>query len=500
MTSNTPDTMALPANTDSNKPEPKSNLPNLDNLLPPESRISLLREILSDKIVGCIIGSALGDAIGLYTEFLSGEKARESYPSGKFTLTGDGGPTPFLLDLHRAPKDAGHWTDDTDHALLLVLGWLNGHGGDTSTEQGGGKESGVPPFPTQQDLASRLRIWVQQGLKPLDTMPMGLGRLVGSVVASKEFLAEPEKVARERWFKTGKKVAPNGSLMRTHPLGVIGLWEEEENVFEKAAELSRVTHVDLRCVLGCVLGTGLVRGLLRGEVKSERDIDGLLGRGLEWVKRVCIKGLEEPDIDGDLDVEELNQYIYVPDGTTEDLLQTLKLDEPRSIGYVYKTLGSGVMLLRLAMRRVAEKQGSFLARSKIFEELITDLIMRGGDADTNACFAGALLGAYLGYGALPDHWKHGLLHGGWLVNKAEAICQVLGVKDGSYTGKEDKDTWLDAGKGMIEQQEMEVKWMLLQQKTGKRMDAALAKAEADAKARSKASWTSKLPWQGKDKK
>ncbi|KAM7191972.1 ADP-ribosylglycohydrolase [Naviculisporaceae sp. PSN 640] len=480
--------MTLPPNIQSDKLKPKSNFLNLDNLLAVASRNSLLCEILSDKTVGCIIGSALGDAIGLYTEFLSSEKAREHYPSGKFTLTGDNGPTPFFLDLHRAPKDPGHWTDDTDHALLLVLGWLNGHG----------KETGVPPFPTQQDLASRLRVWVQQGLKPLDTMPMGLGRLVGSVVGNKDFLEEPEKVARERWVNTGKTIAPNGSLMRTHPLGIIGLWEEEEVVFEKAAELSRVTHVDLRCVLGCVLGTGLVKGLLKGEVTTESDVDGVLERGLEWVKRACIEGLKEADIDGDLDMEELNGYIYATE-TTGNLLEGLKLDEPTSIGYVYKTLGSGVMLLRMAMRKMAEKGGSLLTRSTMFEELITDLIMRGGDADTNACFAGALLGAYLGYGALPDHWKHGLLHGEWLMSKAEAMCQVLGVKDGSYVGKEDKDTWLDAGKGMIEQQEMEVKWMLLQQKAGQRMGVAVAKAEADAKARSKSSWTSKLPWQGKDR-
>ncbi|KAK4206956.1 ADP-ribosylglycohydrolase [Rhypophila decipiens] len=483
--------MTLQVSTKKNSSEPEPKLARLDTLLYSTATNHLLREILCDRVIGCMIGSALGDTIGLYTEFLSGQKALETYPSGKFTLTGGpngDGPTPFLLDLHRASKQEGHWTDDTDHALLLVLGWLNQHGaGD-----------GDLPFPTQQDLANRLRVWVQQGLKPLDTMPMGLGRLVGSVVASKGFLEDPEQVAREYWVKTGKKIAPNGSLMRTHPLGVMGLWEDEEVVFCKAAELSRVTHVDLRCVLGCVLGTGLVRGLLRGEVRSERDLDAILGRGVKWVKRECLKGDVEDDIDGEFDWEELNRYIYFGgDDGVADLLGGLQLDEPTSIGYVYKTLGSGVMLLRMAMRKLAGKKGS-LARSNLFEELITDLIMRGGDADTNACFAGALLGAYLGYQALPDHWKHGLVHGEWLTGKAEAMCQVLGLKEGDYVGKEDKDTWPDAGKEMISQQEMEVKWMLLQQKTGKRMGIAISKAEAAAKTRSKSGWTSRLPWQAKD--
>ena len=471
----------------------ESRLPNID--LPHTATNHLLRETIHDRIVGCIVGSALGDTIGLYTEFLSRERSREAYPSASFTLTGSQGPTPFLPDLHRAPKDPGHWTDDTDHALLLVLGYL--HGASTDDDATGTRG---PAFPTPIDLASRLLIWVQQGLKPLDTMPLGLGRLVSSVVSTKGFPDDPASVAREYWIKTGRTVAPNGSLMRTHPVGVMGVWKGEEETFEVAAGLSRTTHVDLRCVVACVIGSGLVRGLVRGEVVDEGGIDGVVERGVEWVR-----GLEKGEGDPELDVEELGRYVGAGvgsgDGTGsgDDVLEALKLDDPAAIGYVYKTLGSGVMLLRLAMRRVADSKGSLLAKDKLFEELITDLIMRGGDADTNACFAGAVLGAYLGYGKLPDHWKHGLLHGEWLMGKADAICQVLGVKGGRYVGEEDKDTWLDAGKGMIDQQEMEVKWMLLQQKAGQKIVEAKAKAEAAAKARSRSGWTGKLPWQGKDK-
>lgn len=36
---------------------------------------------LHDSIVGCLVGSALGDAVGLYTEFLSGGMSAAAYPS-----------------------------------------------------------------------------------------------------------------------------------------------------------------------------------------------------------------------------------------------------------------------------------------------------------------------------------------------------------------------------------------------------------------------------------
>ncbi|KAL2115135.1 hypothetical protein VTJ04DRAFT_10798 [Mycothermus thermophilus] len=239
--------------------------------LPPEALTHLLQLTLQDRVTGALIGSALGDTIGLYTEFLSSSVAAKAYPSRRFTLTGPTGPTPFHLDFHRAPKDPGHWTDDTDHALLILLAFL--HGADT-------RKPTPPKLPSQHDLATRLRIWARQGFPPLQTMPLGLGRLVGSVLSSSNFISDPEGRAREAWERTGRHAAPNGSLMRTHVLGLIcafggdgpedggegdGLSKAEREMFSAAASLSRVTHVDPRCVLSCVIGTTLVRGVVRGE-------------------------------------------------------------------------------------------------------------------------------------------------------------------------------------------------------------------------------------------
>jgi ADP-ribosylglycohydrolase len=455
----------------------------LATTLPPPATTDLLHATLHDRIAGVLVGSALGDAIGLYTEFLSASHAAAAYPSGRFTLAPPS-PTPFKLDPHRAPKDPGHWTDDTDHALLLLLAFLHTASSSSRTGEGGqgGQGQGQQPLPTQLDLAARLRVWVSQGFRPLDTLPFGLGRLVGGVVAAEGFASDPERVARGYWERSGRRVAPNGSLMRTHPLGVICLFREEGEAFEVAARLSRVTHVDPRCVLACVIGTGLVRGVARGEVQTEGDVDALVERAVEWYRAE-----EEEEANG-LDVDELWRHVK-PGGGLDDL----KLDDRMVIGYVYKTLGSGVVLLRMAFRRTAASGAGLLDRTRIFEDLITDLIMRGGDADTNACFAGALLGGYLGYGLLPDHWKHGLKYEEWLLRKADALCVVLGVKDGEYNGKDDKDTELQGGRPVVNQEEVEGRFMVLQQDAFRRMEAA----RAGASKASRSGWS--LPWQSKDK-
>jgi ADP-ribosylglycohydrolase len=45
---------------------------------------------------------------------------------------------------------------------------------------------------------------------------------------------------------------------------------------------------------------------------------------------------------------------------------------------------------------------------------ILDLVFQGGDADSNACVAGALLACKLGLEAIPSSWRDTLLHKDWL--------------------------------------------------------------------------------------
>ncbi|KAH8899772.1 putative ADP-ribosylglycohydrolase [Thozetella sp. PMI_491] len=417
----------------------------------------LIRDGLHDRIVGTLVGSSLGDAIGLYTEFLSAHTSAQSYPLRKFTLAPE--PTPFYRDMHRMKHQYGDWTDDTDHALLILLSFL--HNGE----------------PLPRDFAERLKIWVDMGLRALDTLPLGLGNLVGSIVRRKDFVEDPEGAARARWEATQRNAAPNGSLMRTHPLGVICIAKDEHETFEVAARFSRITHVDPRCVISCVIGTALVRCVARGEIQRKEDVDATIERALEWF-------LDQPQ-EEKLDLDELRRH------TNAISLEDLKLDEPQKIGYVYKTLGSGVVVLRRTIWKVQEGLGHLRSQLDIFEEVITDLIMEGGDADTNACFAGALAGAYLGYKVLPGHWKHGLRHEQWLMYKAESLAVALGVADGKYSWKEDGDTSPDGGKGLLSQEEVNSRWEKLQK------DMFL-QLEADAKARStsigqkKSGW--KAPW------
>lgn len=333
------------------------------------------------------------------------------------------------------------------------------------------------------DFAARLDVWVRMGLRALDTLPLGLGRTVGAIVRTKDYLDDPEKKARMHWVKGNFNAAPNGSLMRTHPVGLMCLNKTVEETYEAAAKYSVVTHVDPRCVVSCVIGTALVRGLVRGEVRTETDVDAVIEHATAWYVARRNKELEDPERKDEpgLDVGELKTH------ATVRMLDDLNLDDSYKIGYVYKCFGSGVLLLRQAMRQTAQSS-RLQAQSQIFEPLVTDLIMRGGDADTNACFAGALLGSYLGYKALPPHWRDGLRYGEFLMGKAEGLCEVLGVTEGEYSGSGDEETAVDGGRGMLTDGQVERKVM--------EMQAWMAQLDVEARKREeagrrKSSW---LPW------
>ena len=48
--------------------------------------------------------------------------------------------------------------------------------------------------------------------------------------------------------------------------------------------------------------------------------------------------------------------------------------------------------------------GVYCLRGTDFKQLINELVMEGGDSDTNAAVAGALLGCKIGYNQLPQDW------------------------------------------------------------------------------------------------
>ena len=69
---------------------------------------------IKDKIYGCLFGQAIGDALGLGTEFMTKTEAKEKYPNGLTEYS------QIIRDYHRIKFQPGMWSDDTDMMLCIA--------------------------------------------------------------------------------------------------------------------------------------------------------------------------------------------------------------------------------------------------------------------------------------------------------------------------------------------------------------------------------------------
>jgi ADP-ribosylglycohydrolase len=131
-------------------------------------------QVFQDKIRGVIFGNALGDALGVRTEFFSSTSAKNIWKSENLQL--DDWPE------YNRPFPRNDWTDDTDQMILILQSFLS--------------SGSVDP----KDFARRLLTWKNHGFPELgDTIGLGIGSTVNSVLNHPDYLQEPFLASFEIW-------------------------------------------------------------------------------------------------------------------------------------------------------------------------------------------------------------------------------------------------------------------------------------------------------------
>lgn len=110
--------------------------------------------------------------------------------------------------------------------------------------------------------------------------------------------------------------------------------------------------------------------------------------------------------------QQLLEYCYPP-----VQLESLGLDHPDDYQHVFKSLGAGIYGFTRQLPK-GEQTSSF-------KRILMDIVLQGGEADTNASVAGALLGLRIGYSQLPSEWVVGLKHWEWLEDCIEEFVGLL---------------------------------------------------------------------------
>ncbi len=286
-----------------------------------------------DKILGCLYGQAIGDALGLGSEFMNKDEVSKNYPAGLSRYD------QIVQDAHRRRWEKGAWTDDTDMMLCILSAFADGK------------------FNVQK-VAQNFKDWA-------DGEPMGIGAHTFKVLAMGDYVERHDECSRLLWELSRKSSAANGALMRT---SVVGL--AKENIAEQAEVICKLTHYDPRCVGSCVIATLIIHNLVWNNRLLTSDEIKTIGkqyddRITEWI-----------------------DLAYLSD----DIAQ-LDLDESHSIGYTLRSLSAAVWCYWHA---------------NSFEEGLLAIVNEGGDADTNAAIACAILGAKFGYDSIPKYYIENL--------------------------------------------------------------------------------------------
>jgi ADP-ribosylglycohydrolase len=227
-----------------------------------------------------------------------------------------------------------------------------------------------------------------------------------AVVGSTSFLKTPYTTALAVW-KDAKGViqlrpAANGAIMRTSVLGTI-YRHDLNKAKEEAIRYAKVTHADPRSIASAVALTSAIALLHNGATfdnamqQAEETAIQVLWSEIEALQTHMIKeeGAKWKEIAQKFEGE-LRSCMHAS-------LNELALCAP-PIGYTFKCLGAAFYSAREAQRLINEG----MAPQDAFRMVMETIIFEGGDADTNAAAAGALLGAYLGEDAIPDSWKNNL--------------------------------------------------------------------------------------------
>jgi len=181
-------------------------------------------KITLDRLCGCAVGAAIGDALGMPLEF------------------GPPSPPDKLVRVMRPGRlPAGSFTDDTEMALALA-------------------ESLLAHRPLDgADLAQYFVSWYRHN-------PPDVGIQTAQVLNR---IAQGESwQTAEAWALANRPdSAGNGSLMRCWP-AALAWWNDRPQLVNDSRLQSRLTHPHPECVAGCIFVNWMIAELVKGAAPS----------------------------------------------------------------------------------------------------------------------------------------------------------------------------------------------------------------------------------------
>ncbi|WP_163541355.1 ADP-ribosylglycohydrolase family protein [Occultella kanbiaonis] len=278
-------------------------------------------DVLLDRAQGCLLGVALGDAMGMPGELWPRARVLAHFGWIDHFLAGPDGH--FVVDGYQA----GQVTDDTQQTMMLAEAILDA-GGDVRAEV----------------VARHLVDWADRvGASEGNFLGPSSARAIGKLRDG----ADPRT--------TGSGGETNGATMRIAPVGVVRASDDLEALVDAVVEATVMSHDTDVAVAGAALVAGVISAAL--DAPEGAGLDGLvetgyraaeigLGRGEKVVAASVIRRSEvarriaEAATDDDSFLQELYETVGASVATSETV--------PAAIGLLVRGEGDPVRVAILA--------------------------------------------------------------------------------------------------------------------------------------------------------
>ena len=316
---------------------------------------------LHDRAYGALLGSAVGDALGVPYEF----ESRKLLP----------GEDPEMLGGGLGNFAPGEWSDDT--AMATVIAQVASTGADLRSDD------------ALDAIATGFLDWFTSG-------PPDVGVQTSRVLSATrrrlrdEPAARPGTTMREEsliYASLNPRSAGNGALMRTGPVALAHL-HDPVACATAARAIAQLTHADKLAVESCIIWSEAIRiAITEGRFEFRAGIAQLEPDSAStWNDRIT-------------DAETKDPNAFTPNGFT-------------------------VTALQAAIAAITQTPFSAECPRNHFRDALYTAIRIGNDTDTVAAIAGAVLGARWGAAVIPAEWAvavHGWPVRGTLASDASRL-------------------------------------------------------------------------------
>ncbi len=342
-----------------------------------------------DRVRGCLLGMAVGDALGAPLEGLSSQQIKSHY-----------GWVRDYVDGVRAWKRKPHrwrlpglYSDDTQQALAIC---------DVLLENGR----------VDQERLADLYLGLMTPKGAFVGAHRGIGRSFRQVLTALE--------GGMPAASCGQPGAGIGAAMRIAPIALY-FRDSPDQLFDAVMDASLITHRDIRSLGGAIAVAHAIRRLVAGE---PRDPAFPL-----WIASDLAKHDARIEADHGQTVTHRREHgrsMSRAIARAESLLEMPRDQALRALVDEANRHGAEPECRRPTMGFPPACIPTclyILLTTSSFEEALTEVVNLGGDSDTTGAILGAMAGALYGVQAIPERWLDGLRNLEGVNARAIALAQ-----------------------------------------------------------------------------